>query len=172
MGGLEPYALIWSPMSDIALEPAQFETDQTVLILAHDGPLAVSVASDGVNYLCSGCSRLVLQDVHPRQFLSIVIRCVRCGGISATPKRDAGEPIPSYSVVAPAGQYLLGASEAIRRDVPVRYVAGDASPDISDGKKCSRRSFRSLRCNVRTEQTAFNAGSGSPPAGRSHQIWR
>src|SRR6266566_761321 len=95
MGGLEPYALIWSPMSDIALEPAQFETDQTVLILAHDGPLAVSVASDGVNYLCSGCSRLVL-------------RCVRCGGISATPKRDAGEPIPSYSVVAPAGQYLLG----------------------------------------------------------------
>src|SRR6266550_7250547 len=129
MGGLEPYSLIWSPMSDIALEPAQSETDQTVLILAHDGPLAVSVASDGVNYLCSGCSRLVLQDVHPRQFLSILIRCVRCGGISATPRRDGGEPIPAYSVVAPAGQYLLGSQ--LNVPGPGMFAARAAAEDYA-----------------------------------------
>src|SRR5579859_3317476 len=60
-------------MSDLKLECAATETDRTVLILAHDGPLAVGAATDGVNYLCSGCRRIVLQSVYQRQFLSIVI---------------------------------------------------------------------------------------------------
>src|SRR5205807_176437 len=116
-------------MPDLILECAQSEENRTVLILGHDGPLAVGLASDGVNYLCSRCSRIVLGAIYPRQFLSIVIRCETCGGISATPIREPGEPIPAFSVVAPVGKYMLRGQ--LDLPGPGVFAARDAAEDYA-----------------------------------------
>ncbi len=130
-------------MADLTLERLDSDVDRTVLIHANQsGPLAVGVATDGVNYLCSGCSRVVLQGVYLRQFLSIVIRCVQCGAIGATPTREAGEPVPAYSVVAPVGQYLIGSQ--INIPGPGMFTARDAAEDFAYevGARYSERANR------------------------------
>jgi hypothetical protein len=130
-------------MADLILERVESDADRTVLIHANEsGPLAVGVATDGVNYLCSGCSRLVLQGVYMRQFLSIVIRCVRCGAIGATPTREVGEPVPAYSVVAPVAQYLIGGQ--INVPGPGMFAARDAAEDFAFevGARYSERANR------------------------------
>ena len=130
-------------MADLILEGVESDADRTVLIHANEsGPLAVGVATDGVNYLCSGCSRLVLQGVYMRQFLSIVIRCVQCGAIGATPRREVGEPVPAYSVVAPVGQYLIGGQ--INVPGPGMFAARDAAEDFAFevGARYSERANR------------------------------
>jgi len=117
-------------MADVILERVESDADRTVLIHANgSGPLAVGVATNGVNYLCSGCSRVVLQGVYLRQFLSIVIRCLQCGAIGATPTREAGEPVPAYSVVAPVGQYMIGGQ--INVPGPGVFAARDAAEDFA-----------------------------------------
>jgi hypothetical protein len=92
----------------LTLDAIASDVNRTVLVLAHDSPLAVGVASPGVDYLCAGCSRVVLQNVYAKQFLGVVIHCQRCGALSATPVREPGDPIPHATVVAPVGRYLLG----------------------------------------------------------------
>jgi hypothetical protein len=130
-------------MADLILERLESEANRTVLIHANEsGPLAVGVATDGANYLCSGCSRVVLQAVYLRQFLNIAIRCIQCGAIGATPTREAGEPVPAYSVVAPVGQYLIGGQ--INVPGPGMFAARDAAEDFAFevGARYSERANR------------------------------
>ncbi len=151
-------------MADLILERVESEADRTVLIHANEsGPLAVGVATDGVNYLCSGCSRVVLQGVYMRQFLSIVIRCVHCGAISATPTREVGEPVPAYSVVAPVGPYLIGGQ--INVPGPGMFAARDAAEDFAFevGARYSERANRwaatfPLRTSPATVRLIANLG--------------
>jgi hypothetical protein len=113
----------------IVLEALTSDSNRTVLVLAHDNPLAIGIADSGVDYLCPGCSRIVLQRVYLRQFISLVIHCMRCGALGGTPPRECGEPIPAASVVAPVGQYLLGSQ--LTMPGPGMFAARDAAEDYA-----------------------------------------
>jgi hypothetical protein len=114
---------------ELPLDRLASDADRTVLVLAHDDPLAVGVANPGVDYLCAGCSRVILQGVYARQFLGVVIRCQRCGALSGTPTREPGEPIPHATVVAPVGKYLLGSQ--LHLPGPGMFAARDAAEDYA-----------------------------------------
>jgi hypothetical protein len=56
--------------------------------------------------------------------------------------REAGEPVPAYSVVAPVGQYMIGGQ--INVPGPGMFTARDAAEDFAFevGARCSERANR------------------------------
>lgn len=75
----------------------------------------------GIDWHCYRCGSLLIEAMHEREILDLLLRCYSCGATAATPQREAGEPLAGRPVLFPPGRYRLS-SQVSAVDQPVMLV--------------------------------------------------
>lgn len=89
------------------LQPVERHADQSVFIQESETPVLLGREADGFDYLCGVCGRVILvENVVEGEIYDIVIRCAGCGGLSATPARPVGHPLPKRTAIMQRGEHV------------------------------------------------------------------
>jgi len=101
------------------LTPVDKATDDYGVLCPDSGPALVG--NGVIDWYCHRCDALLLQGTHEREILDLLVRCYTCGATSATPQREAGEPLAGRPLLFPPGRYRL-TSPIDAVDKPVMLV--------------------------------------------------
>ena len=102
-----------------SLAPIDETSDEYGVLCPDSGP---AVVGNGViDWHCYRCGSLLLQGMHEREILDLLVICYTCGATSATPQREAGEPLAGRPVLLPPGRYRLS-SQVSTTNQPVMLV--------------------------------------------------
>jgi len=73
-----------------------------------DGAVYRGANPGGVDYVCGVCRKqLLAENVVEDEILDLAFKCRACGGLSASPRLQPGEPLPQPIVALEPGQYRL-----------------------------------------------------------------
>lgn len=81
----------------------------------------VLVGDGGIDWHCYRCGSLLLEGMHERQILNLLVSCYACGTTAATPQREPGEPLAGRPLLFPPGRYRLSNQVSVV-DKPVMLV--------------------------------------------------
>jgi hypothetical protein len=101
------------------LAPFNEPTEVYGVLCPDSGPAVVG--NGGIDWHCYQCDSLLLQGMHEREIIDLLVRCYSCGVTAATPQREAGEPLAGRPVLLPPGRYRLS-SQVSATDQPVMLV--------------------------------------------------
>lgn len=102
-----------------SLAPFNEVSDGYGVLCPDSGPALVG--NGEIDWHCYRCGSLLLEGMHERQVLNLLVRCYACKSTVATPQREAGEPLAGRPVLLPPGRYrLMGQVRVV--DKPVMLV--------------------------------------------------
>lgn len=94
-------------VEDRVLELHRGSADDFAVLCPTSGLAASGDADPGVSWHCPACGEMLARVVYPRQFLDVLFRCFSCGELSASPRRQPGQPLVGRPVLVPPGKYRL-----------------------------------------------------------------
>ncbi len=94
--------------SQLILSEAVSLAEDTVLIQTTDKPILRGYSQHGCDYICGRCRQMVLvEQACEGEILDVIIKCFSCGGLSASPRRPCGIPLPGQRIVPLPGEHSM-----------------------------------------------------------------